>query len=349
MTAVPAPISGLPRFKYGQVQYGAKAYFFEAGTTTPKLTYKDPNYSQEHTHPVVVDGEGNFPAIYVGTGDYDIRLVDSAGVVIGSLSQLQGAVSDETEVPEDPEDVDATKLLQTGDIKIRYDSGVLTGWVRANGRSIGSSSSGASERANADTEALFLHLWAKDPNLTVLPSRGASAAADWAANKTIALPDFRGRAITGLDDMGNTAAGLLSGVSFTSGSATTLGAKAGVSTVTLTTAQMPAHSHTATETTEGGHSHTFSATTSSNGNHNHDYTAPTNIVTGHPSGSESSELRGPNRSLSTSTDGAHTHTVSGTTSTTLGHQHTITIASIGGGEAHSNVQPSFLITIYIKL
>ncbi|WP_414470743.1 phage tail protein [Microvirga sp. M2] len=349
MTAVPAPISGLPRFKHGQVQYGAKAYVFEAGTTTPKLTYKDPTFSQEHTHPVAVDGEGNFPAIYIGEGNYDIRIVDGAGAVIGALNQLQGAVTEETEPPPDPEDVDATKLHQTGDMKIRYDSGVLQGWVRANGRSIGSSSSGASERANADSQALFLHLWAKDPNLTVLPSRGVSAAADWAANKTIALPDFRGRALVGLDDMGNTAAGLLTGVTFTSGSATTLGAKAGASTVTLTTAQIPGHTHTATSASAGGHNHTVTGTTNTTGNHSHTYTRPPGELD-HPAGTNAGfETRGHNTTANTGTDGAHAHSVSGSTNTTGAHTHSINVEPAGGGEAHNNLQPSFLVSVYIKL
>ena len=65
------------------------------------------------------------------------------------------------------------------------------GWVRCNGRTIGSASSGATERANADAEDLFLFLWTNfaDAQCAVSSGRGASAAADWAANKTIALPD----------------------------------------------------------------------------------------------------------------------------------------------------------------
>jgi hypothetical protein len=44
-------------------------------------------------------------------------------------------------------------------------------------------------------EALFLHLWTNYGNTEcpVSGGRGASAAADWAANKDIKLPDYRGR------------------------------------------------------------------------------------------------------------------------------------------------------------
>lgn len=79
-----------------------------------------------------------------------------------------------------------------------------TGWLKANGSTIGNASSGAS-RANADTESLFNALWA-DTTLAILTSagagstRGASAAADWAAHKRLTLPDLRGEFVRGLDD-----------------------------------------------------------------------------------------------------------------------------------------------------
>lgn len=62
---------------------------------------------------------------------------------------------------------------------------------------------------------------------------------------TFNLPDLRGRAVRGLDNMGGTAANrITSGGSGITG--TTLGASGGAETVTLTTAQMPAHTHTVT-------------------------------------------------------------------------------------------------------
>jgi microcystin-dependent protein len=349
MAAVPAPISGLPRFKYGQVIYGAKAYFFEAGTTTPKLTYKDPVYSQEHTHPVVVDGDGNFPAIYVGEGNYDIRIVDSGGAVLSTLSQLKGAVPESE--PTDPDAVAPEKLAATGDVKIRYDAGAHTGWVRCNARTIGSATSGASERAHADTEDLFKHLWAKDANLAVSPSRGASAAADWTANKQIALPDGRGNAFIGLDDMGGSAAGRLPDVTFGVGNSTTLGSRAGASSHTLTTAQIPSHSHSASSASAGAHSHGVTGSTNATGNHNHSYTrAQVNTTTyalGGPTNTTS--YNGGADSVNTGSDGSHSHSVTGSTDTHGGHAHSVTVESAGGGSSHNNVQPSLLVTFYIKL
>ena len=61
---------------------------------------------------------------------------------------------------------------------------------------------------------------------------------------TFNLPDLRGRSISGVDNMGGTAASrVTSGGSGVAG--TTLGATGGAETVTLTQAQMPAHTHSA--------------------------------------------------------------------------------------------------------
>jgi hypothetical protein len=48
--------------------------------------------------------------------------------------------------------------------------------------------------ASTDAQGLFLHLWINFDNTTapVTGGRGASALADWLANKVIAIPDLRG-------------------------------------------------------------------------------------------------------------------------------------------------------------
>lgn len=79
-----------------------------------------------------------------------------------------------------------------------------TGWLKANGGTVGNAASGAT-RANADTAALFAALWDVG-SLAILTSagsgstRGASAAADFAANKRMTLPDLRGEFVRGWAD-----------------------------------------------------------------------------------------------------------------------------------------------------
>lgn len=68
------------------------------------------------------------------------------------------------------------------------------GWLLIDGKTIGSAASGATARANADTATLYAKLWTFDaaavPIFTsagAASTRGANAAADFAANKRLAL------------------------------------------------------------------------------------------------------------------------------------------------------------------
>ncbi|MTW19350.1 hypothetical protein GJ689_24465 [Rhodoplanes serenus] len=121
-------------------------------------------------------------------------------------------------------------------------TGVIAGWVRKNGRTIGSATSGATELADSSARRLFDLLWS-DTNLAVAGGRGANAAADWAAGKTLALPDARGRVQAGLDDMGAPAAGRLTATYFGQ-NGTVLGAAGGLQSAALATANLPPISYT---------------------------------------------------------------------------------------------------------
>ncbi len=71
------------------------------------------------------------------------------------------------------------------------------GWIREDGRTIGNAGSGATNRANADTQDLYVHLWNNFDN-TELPiqsntgaatTRGTTAIADFNAGKRMPLFD----------------------------------------------------------------------------------------------------------------------------------------------------------------
>lgn len=106
-----------------------------------------------------------------------------------------------------------------------------SGWLMFNGDTVGSAASGAT-RASADYENLFKALWASFANTEapVSGGRGASAADDWIANKTITLPDLRGRTIIG----SGTGSGL---------TARTHGVGVGAETHALSVSEMPLHGH----------------------------------------------------------------------------------------------------------
>lgn len=120
----------------------------------------------------------------------------------------------------------------TGDVKLTIKTVADATWVLMNDGTIGSASSGASTRANADCENLFLLLWnnISDTYAPVTGGRGASAAADWAANKKIKLLTVLGRSLA--------VAGAGSGLT-----SRALGSNAGAETETPTIAKTAAHTH----------------------------------------------------------------------------------------------------------
>lgn len=118
------------------------------------------------------------------------------------------------------------------------------GWLFVNGQTIGS---GASAADNADDkyQALYNFLWTNVTVLAVTGGRGASASADWTANKPLALPDECGRVTAGMDTMGGVAtknrlklADNALGVD-----GTVLGASGGEQLHTIVIAEMPKHHH----------------------------------------------------------------------------------------------------------
>lgn len=117
-----------------------------------------------------------------------------------------------------------------GIMDVYYGATAPDGALLCSGKTIGNGSSGGTARANADMETLFTHLWNQTTN-TEHPiqdssgtptTRGANAAADFAANKRMPLPDMRGRDAKGKDDMGGTSANRI-----TDAEADTLGGASG--------------------------------------------------------------------------------------------------------------------------
>ena len=87
----------------------------------------------------------------------------------------------------------------SGDVKMSFKSVADSGWILMNDLSIGSGTSSATGRANADTSDLYTVIWNSVSNVwaPVVGGRGASASADFATNKPMALPKALGRALAG--------------------------------------------------------------------------------------------------------------------------------------------------------
>jgi len=94
----------------------------------------------------------------------------------------------------------------SGDLRWSMDSTVQSGWLLANGGTIGNAASGGTSRAAADTQSLFTIIWNQtlidycpmQDSAGAVVSKGATAAADFGANKRIALPTFAGRSMVGV-------------------------------------------------------------------------------------------------------------------------------------------------------
>lgn len=87
---------------------------------------------------------------------------------------------------------------RTGDFRSSLNS-FVPGWVAANDGTIGDPSSGATTRANQDAWQLYSLIWNNflDNWAPVVGGRGATAIADFAANKPITLTRNLGRVIAG--------------------------------------------------------------------------------------------------------------------------------------------------------
>lgn len=155
------------------------------------------------------------------------KVIESSGIVLNK-----------------PDNTQLSQALQrltfsTGDGKITLKNVADPGWVLANDGTIGNAGSGATNRANADTQALYTLLWNNIANADapVTGGRGVSAAADFTALKPIALTRMLGRALA----VAGSGAGL---------TARTLGASFGAETHALTVGEMPPHNHVEQATDE---------------------------------------------------------------------------------------------------
>jgi len=144
-----------------------------------------------------------------------------------NISHTKPQIYLSTDVPDN--DFDTYDQIETiinsprvGDYRTSLNS-VLYGWCPANDGTIGSASSASLTRANQDTWPLYNLLWNRVLNVwaPVQGGKGATAIADFTANKPIALTRNLGRVIAGLNPLFG------AGVTFT--------ANASTDTLTLTT------------------------------------------------------------------------------------------------------------------
>ena len=303
---------------------GALLYTYQVGTVaTPQNTFQDFGLTLPNPFPLAADSTGRIPMFYVANGQVHVRLTDATGVVILDYPNMQ-VVGPSSGGGGGGGSIDPTTIASTGDIKFRATGETITGWVKINAQTIGSASSGSTGRANADTQNLYVYLWANCTNAhcPVLGGRGATALADFNANKQLTLPDFRGRAPAGLDDMGASAAGRILSTNVTSGGGdtpTTPLATGGEANHVLLLAELAAHSHPIADVS---HAHGFTFQQTSN----------------NPGGGAGGVVG------NIATTGLNTSVITQSTFTGI-----TTTQSAGSGTAHNTMAPFALGSFYIKL
>ncbi len=284
-----------------------------------------------------------------------------------ALSAVEGnldAVTDD--VSELEQTVNNIPIIPTGTEFGYWGANAPAGYVLASGRTIGSSTSGASERANDDTEALFTLLWSAGTD-TTLPiqtsaggasTRGAGAALDFAAGKRITLPDLRGRVGVGKDDMGGTAAGRMSITLTGTKASTSTGVITGLSSTTGLSVGMTAIGDGISVgatilSIDSSTQVTLSANSLSTGSSSIRFGVLDGATIGASGGTQSHKLTEAQMP-------AHVHQITSFTNRNTASGGSDEVAeegsgsvmptnSAGGDQSHPNVQPSIVRNVIIKL
>lgn len=203
----------------GVPRVGAKLAFYATGTNTPQNTYADSALTVPNLNPLIADADGQFGNIFlVASPNYRVVLSDSSDVVIWDMDPIGPSVSVGGGTP-------------AGMISAYGGSTAPTGWLLCYGQAV--------------SRTTYATLFA-----AISTNFGIGDG-----STTFNLPDGRGRALFGKDDMGGVAANrLTNAISGVTG--ITLGASGGDQRVqthnhTLTD---PGHTHT-----DSGHTHTSDA------------------------------------------------------------------------------------------
>lgn len=230
VTTAGAPLAGGKAFFYLSGTTTLEDVFEDDGLTTPlanpviadsagffpELVYLDPTkeyrvviktaadvtiakYSADPIN-TVVGGTG------VDTADIVNEAVTAAKLGPTAIEDKLGFTPQESFAALTAAEINAL-LNRVGIVEPYIGSTAPSGALICNGGTIGSASSGGTSRANADTATLFALIWALDATAYPITtsagagsSRGASAAADFAANKRLPLPELRGEFIRGWDN-----------------------------------------------------------------------------------------------------------------------------------------------------
>jgi microcystin-dependent protein len=347
--------NGVQQFsdKNGNPLVQGQVYTYYAGTSTPKITWIDPNEITPNTNPIILNVAGQ--AIIYGQGTYTETVYDrngnlmwtaltspsgsggggaatGDGDLVGTIKPWAGIAAPNQyafaygqTLSRSTYSILFTAITQTQNVNCTMSSNVLSGIADTS-----QIATGAPVEVNCVSPGTTV---VSKTSSTVTVSNPSSVNITASATffpfgdgdgvTTFNLPDLRGYTIAGRDNMGNTAAARLTSTYF-GNSPDAQGGVGGSQSATLTTAQLPTSIGSASSVvTDPGHQHTITPS------------AAQVVTTGATSGG--------NTVISNAS--GITHTATATTGITVA----TTLSNAGGGNAHSIIQPTITLNYIIKI